>query len=345
MEPMLERFPPWGSPAGWFAIRPSRQLVPKQVEPVRYFGRDMVLYRTAGGSAHLVDRVCPHLGASLALGRVCGENLVCGMHGFEFSGDGRCAKLAYGTRPPPMARLTSYPVHEVNGFIFGHFSQDGASPTWKIEPLDWEGWTPLRHQRLEFASQPQETTENSVDIGHFNSVHHYTASVEQDPSLDAEKLTSAYRVVRPWFGRRLPRWHFEVQFRVLAHGLGYSLVHASVERSPISIRYFVNAIPIDGERMHLHIAAAVRTLGVPGLNRLLREAVLFGLRHDVSQDIPFWESKHFLEKPLLADGDGPIAIYRRWSRQFYATVPSRRRPSEVESGRALGNWSSESSSA
>ena len=49
----------------------------------------------------------------------------------------------------------------------------------------------------------------------------------------------------------------------------------------------------------------------------MRAAVLEGLRHDVSQDIPFWHSKRNTERPLLAEGDGPIAIYRRWCKQFY----------------------------
>ena len=59
---------------------------------------------------------------------------------------------------------------------------------------------------------------------------------------------------------------------------------------------------------------------MPGSNSVVREAVLYGLRHDVSQDIPFWRSKHHIEKPLLAEGDGPIAIYRRWCRQFYSAA-------------------------
>ena len=60
-----------------------------------------------------------------------------------------------------------------------------------------------------------------------------------------------------------------------------------------------------------------RYMAVPGLISIIRESVFMELRHDVSQDIPFWESKHHIEKPLLAEGDGPIGIYRRWSQQFY----------------------------
>jgi nitrite reductase/ring-hydroxylating ferredoxin subunit len=301
-------------------MRPSPQLKPGQVEGVHYFGRDMVLYRTESGRAGLTDPICPHLGANLALGEVRGENLVCGMHGFEFGCDGQCVKLAYGTQPPAKARIATYPVQEIDGFIYGYYSPDGSPPTWKVEPLDWQGWTSLRHKRLEFEGHPQEITENSVDIGHFNAVHHYTASIEQNAVTDGEKLTAAYRVVRPWFGKNRPWPTFEVKFRVLAHGLGYSVVHPDVQRTPIKIRYFINATPVDGVRTHLNIAAAIRKIGVPGLDWIIRAAVLEGLRHDVSQDIPFWHSKRHIEKPLLAEGDGPIGIYRRWCKQFYPPV-------------------------
>ena len=37
----------------------------------------------------------------------------------------------------------------------------------------------------------------------------------------------------------------------------------------------------------------------------------------MEQDIPIWESKRYLEQPLLCDGDGPIGRFRSWSTQFH----------------------------
>ena len=39
---------------------------------------------------------------------------------------------------------------------------------------------------------------------------------------------------------------------------------------------------------------------------------------EVEQDLDVWTYKEFLPQPALAKGDGPIAEYRRWARQFYA---------------------------
>jgi hypothetical protein len=41
--------------------------------------------------------------------------------------------------------------------------------------------------------------------------------------------------------------------------------------------------------------------------------------HQVEQDLPIWENKVYLESPVLCDGDGPIAKYRKWFQQFYAS--------------------------
>jgi hypothetical protein len=38
----------------------------------------------------------------------------------------------------------------------------------------------------------------------------------------------------------------------------------------------------------------------------------------IYQDIPIWEHKVYREQPLLVKGDGPIAEFRRWAKQFYS---------------------------
>jgi len=314
---MIDRFPPGGFPSGWYAVRPSSQLAPGQVVTIRQFGEERVLYRTESGRACLVDPICPHLGAHLERGRVEGEELVCGMHGFAFAPDGECSRIAYGTRPPHNARVTHHPVDEVNGLIWLYNSIDGSPPAWKLEPLDWKGWTKPRLKRLEFVGHPQEITENSVDVGHFSSVHLYTPRVEQDLALDGEKLSAAYNIVRPWLGLGFLGLTFTVTFRVFAHGLGYSVVQVHMHGTPIRIRYYVHSTPIEGDRVQLYIGAAIRKLPIPGVNTIVREAVLWALQNEVRQDIPYWEGKRYQQTPLLAKGDGPIAAYRRWCRQFY----------------------------
>jgi hypothetical protein len=47
-------------------------------------------------------------------------------------------------------------------------------------------------------------------------------------------------------------------------------------------------------------------------------AIIKNICFQMSQDQPIWEHKIYVDKPLLCDGDGPIAEYRRWCQQFYS---------------------------
>src|SRR6185436_3368986 len=55
-------------PNGWFAVAWSKDFVPGDVKRARYFGQDLVLFRTRDGHMRVLDAYCPHLGAHLAEG-------------------------------------------------------------------------------------------------------------------------------------------------------------------------------------------------------------------------------------------------------------------------------------
>ena len=61
------RYPFAPFPSGWYFIAESASLAPGDVVPMRWFGRDLVLYRTASGQAVVADAHCPHMGAHLSL--------------------------------------------------------------------------------------------------------------------------------------------------------------------------------------------------------------------------------------------------------------------------------------
>lgn len=94
-----ELFP--GYPRGWFVIGISNELAPGDVRPIKYFGREMVLYRSESGKAVVHDAFCPHLGAHLGHGgRVVGESIVCPFHAWRFDESGKCVEVPYAKRIP-----------------------------------------------------------------------------------------------------------------------------------------------------------------------------------------------------------------------------------------------------
>ena len=92
---------------------------PAGVKPLRYFGRDLVLYRGDSGAVHVFDAFCGHLGAHLGYGgRVCGDDIQCPFHGWRWDCDGQNVEIPYSTQVNRSRRLNRWVVREGSGTIF-----------------------------------------------------------------------------------------------------------------------------------------------------------------------------------------------------------------------------------
>lgn len=97
-----------GIPSGWFHVLWSAELGIGDVRPLRYFGKDLVAYRSASGQAVVLDAHCPHLGAHLGHGgRVEGDNIACPFHGWQWGPDGRNVVVPYSARGQMACRTVS----------------------------------------------------------------------------------------------------------------------------------------------------------------------------------------------------------------------------------------------
>lgn len=311
-----EVLPPY--PEGWYCVAFADELPPGAVLARRAFGREVVAFRGTSGGATVVDAHCPHLGAHLGHGgRVEGDTLRCPFHGFCFDARGACVSTPYGKRLPPLARARAWPLLERNGALFVWNSPAGRAPGWEVPEVDWQGFTPLRHRSFSITTHVQEAAENSVDLGHFAAVHGYLAV---EPVAPVERsgavLRTAYRARRSLAPQGM-EGDVEFEFHIQVHGLGCSIVDVDVLTFGVTSRQLVLATPVDEARIELRVAAAMEALPDPGATDQLLGLLFAGFVADVEQDVPIWEHKRYLERPALAEGDGPIGAYRSWARQFY----------------------------
>lgn len=320
---MTKRFPFSGIPQGWYVIATSDEVRPGQVVGRRYFDRELVLYRTESGIVRAVDGHCPHMGAHLEAGRVVGEQLRCAFHGFQFDLDGICVATPYGEGVPPRARLSTWLLREQNGLILTWFDTEGKPPEWTVPELPGHSWNGLVwHRYTDLETHPQETTENSVDFGHFTSIHNFaSAEMTRDLVTDGPLLKSSYEIHASLQSVGLRRATVRAEFDVEVWGLGYSLVKVSVPVLGVRCRLFVLPTPIDEEHIDLRLACT-GTHRFASLGWLFRNLIFRGFRQEVEEDIPVWRRKAYVDPPALAPGDGPVAAYRRWARQFYPAPPN-----------------------
>lgn len=322
-------------PSGWFCISDSDALAPGAVETLHYLGRDFVAFRGEDGRAHVLDPYCPHLGAHLGVGGVVvGDTLRCPFHHWRYDGDGRCVDIPYAKRIPPAAKVHSWPVVERNGLIFIWFHPDREPPSWEIPVVEEWGsdeWSEPVSRRFEVRSHPQEMAENTVDPVHFHFVH----GTPRTPEMSAEIDGHIFRA-RQGLTFTTPQGEVPGEVQIEAHGCGFGVTrfHGVVESLLL-----ITGAPVDDELHRTTIRFSVKKIaGNEEATTNVGRAFVAEIERQYGQDIPIWENKIHLERPVLCDGDGPIGLLRRFYRQFYPNPSAGTEPS-AEGGSPVGDQS------
>jgi nitrite reductase/ring-hydroxylating ferredoxin subunit len=305
---------PFPLPNGWFAVAESDALRPGQVTRAFYLGRELVVFRNTSGVAHVFDAYCPHLGAHLAVGgKVVGDTLQCPFHGWRFAGDGHCVEVPYAKRIPPHAAVRAWEVVERYGLVFVWYHLEGKPPFYpvpEIPELESPEWIPPVWREWRLRTAIQEMAENDHDSAHFPVVH---KGKYLPTAVSYDGLTKT--CVSP-ITRELPDGG-ELNAELVR--TSYSLGLATVSYRGVPGMGFIMlsvVTPVDDENVHMRWLLTV-TANLP---EAARDEVVRGITEGtgVEADIAIWENKRFVVNPMLCDGDGPIAEFRRWATQFYS---------------------------
>jgi len=120
------------NPNHWYVVACSSEV---QQDPlgVTLWQQKFVLYRDTTGTVYALEDRCPHRQVQLSAGKTVGDVLECAYHGWQFDSNGRCSEVPYlaADRKPPNCKIRSYPVRELDGFIWlfpGDRSPDSIAP-------------------------------------------------------------------------------------------------------------------------------------------------------------------------------------------------------------------------
>ena len=318
-------------PFGWYAVEYSNQLQAGEVKPLHYFGRELVLFRTESGQAALLDAFCPHLGAHLGHGgTVMGDTISCPFHAWQFDGSGHCKAIPYAERIPPKIdgkqAIGSYPVVETNQMIWAWYHPHNSAPLFELETiaeLHSPDWLPLDTYDWTINTIPQETGENAADIAHFITVHGSAGMPDAKVTMEGPKritLMDSETQAIDEQGNVDRSGENTVPAKLESWNLGPGFSYQKFSRL-FDIVMMGTITPIDDQNIHLRF-----NFSLPKKQSEEHKLYAHGFRDEVvfqvGQDIPIWENKTYLEAPILCDGDGPIAKYRKWFQQFYADKDS-----------------------
>ena len=81
-------------PRGWFMVARIDELSATEPLSIRLLGRKMVGYLDQSGQPAVLDSVCPHMGADIAIGgKVDDGGVRCPFHGGRFGANGKCNNI------------------------------------------------------------------------------------------------------------------------------------------------------------------------------------------------------------------------------------------------------------
>jgi len=312
------------------------------IRSLRYFGQDLVAFRTDDGALHVLDAHCRHLGAHLGHGgHVEGDRIVCPFHGWEWNGDGDNVRIPYAKRPNRAVQIRSWAVCELHEVIYLWHDLLDRAPMWEITdlfadfpdpefpaPSDYHRAFPegaKKFERLRF--HPQVVLENSVDVVHFRSVHQtpeYPRLV--DVVHDEGTWTSKVGFVSP----RTKEVALELTIHQL--GVGLSFTHTP---GPRGNRLMLGTTPVEeGVSDMFQTCWLPRRAGdtsehvPPALSDVLELTMA-----QLPNDIVIWENQVFLDPPALtAEETRAFTGIRRWARTFYAADCEHAADSNVAQG-------------
>jgi len=325
------RYPFHPYSTGWFCVGFSDEVKAGEAKPITYLGQELVVYRTESGKAVVIDAHCPHLGAHLGHNsKVCGENIVCPFHQWEYEPGGQCVAIPFVERIPPKAKLKVWPSVEQNFMIFIWHDLDGRAPLWELPDLpeanvvEGAGFHGLYD---EFgAPHPQDVMENVVDFGHFPGVHSTgRAAPNGDILIRGHRFLSPIRIHAAGSGDSLSPETVLSEMEAECIGPALTRIESSSPLAPgMNTITYVTATPVDETLTHYRARMIVtRSPDCPLTDEQVTQFAAFSTeanRNEQPSDGRIWPYKAYVDAPIFCETDGPIFKYRKWFSQFHPNV-------------------------
>ena len=197
----------------WYIAAFSDEITREPMER-KLLGLPVALYRKENGEPVAMYGLCPHRYFPLAKGKVRGDALVCGYHGFVFDSDGKCSEIPSQGTGAGFCQPT-YPIIEKGPLCWIWMGDADACDPALIPPyddfgLEQPGWRYSSANYFHMKGRSQLLVDNLMDLTHLPYVHYHIGGGEAmaNPAMREEEGRGLYRVMRsgkvrwnPFFGQ------------------------------------------------------------------------------------------------------------------------------------------------
>jgi vanillate O-demethylase monooxygenase subunit len=323
----------------WYVACFSRDIVAGKPFARRILGENVVLYRKMDGMIVAMKDRCPHRSFPLSLGRVDGDDIVCGYHGIRFGFDGACKLVPTQPSAPRALSVATYVVTETAPAVWIWMGDIDVARQTPLPSAPWmldgSGWA-SSYDYLKVNASYVFLHENLVDLSHLTFLHANTFGTPDYATapFETEVTDEAIIVRRTVQPTRLPPIYANplgmqgvaaariVTSTFLSPGLSISAVvlrnlEQPDERIDHHIRTAQLVTPCDRSTVHYHfVVARDFVTGDADVSEFILQSVKAAFAEDVFalENITRVRSEdseaHFAEKSIASDRAG-VMLRRR----------------------------------
>ena len=165
----------------WYVAATSDEISREPMERT-ILGKVVAMYRKENGDPVAMYGICPHRYFPLAQGKVKGDALVCGYHGFTFDHTGDCIDIPSQGTGAKFCQPT-YTMEERGNLCWIWMGDPELCDTSLIPPyedfgLNQEGWYDSSYNYFHIEGRYQLLIDNLLDLTHLPYVHHHVPGGE-----------------------------------------------------------------------------------------------------------------------------------------------------------------------
>ncbi|MGQ9367871.1 aromatic ring-hydroxylating dioxygenase subunit alpha [Azospirillum sp. ST 5-10] len=136
--------------------------------------RDIVLYRRTDGGVAALEDACWHRLLPLSMGRLEGDQVVCGYHGLVFDAGGRCTHMPAQETINPSACVRAYPAVEKHRLVWVWPGDPALADPAKVPDFHWndgDDWVGEGGTFYSLKCDYRLVVDNLMDLTHETYVH------------------------------------------------------------------------------------------------------------------------------------------------------------------------------
>lgn len=194
------------NPNHWYVLALAQELTNKPLA-VTLWHQSIVLYRDRDGIVNALENRCPHRHVKLSDGKIVGDKIECAYHGWQLNQSGYCTFIPYLTAQQklPNCKIRSYPVKELDGFIWVFVGHLNYLEQTQIEPIKLPEWDHLNYiasvATINCQGHFSFLIENLMDMyhGHLHDNYQAWASAKLEKLLATNNRIDAYYQAQSYY--------------------------------------------------------------------------------------------------------------------------------------------------